>query len=192
MDCSFLMHAVTWWNSCGLRRRKKLRLLTNSLLYLKKVGLLDRCLVSIKGKQQVVCTLSNGDIANDLNWWVRSPQITHSFVILVVLFSHLWNVWSYNFHLFSFIRIWLALADVRCDRFAQNVNGMGFWSSYIYQFSSFHKFTTIIIHNSSTLSLPAQNLSLSQILPNISSLLLPDWHNGLCLLWILFWFCAVD
>lgn len=26
----------------------------------------DRCLVSVKGEQAIVCTLSNGDIANDL------------------------------------------------------------------------------------------------------------------------------
>ena len=36
-----------------------------------------------------------------------------------------------------------------------------------YHFSFFHKFTTLIIHNSFTLSLPAQNLPLSQILPTI-------------------------
>jgi len=28
----------------------------------------DRCIVSVKGKQQVVCALSNVDIANNLEW----------------------------------------------------------------------------------------------------------------------------
>ena len=47
---------------------------------------------------------------------------------------------------------------------------LGLWSSYPYDFSSFHKLTTLTIHNSFTLSLPAQNLPLSQILPTICPL----------------------
>ena len=44
---------------------------------------------------------------------------------------------------------------------------LGLWSFYTYQFGFFHKFTTLIIHNSFTLSLQAQNLPLSQIFPTI-------------------------
>jgi len=41
---------------------------------------------------------------------------------------------------------------------------------YAYQFSSFYKFTSLNIHNSFTLSLPAQNVPLSQVLPTIGPL----------------------
>jgi len=47
---------------------------------------------------------------------------------------------------------------------------LGLWSSYACQFSSFHKFITLIIHNSFTYSLSAQNLLLSQILPTTGPL----------------------
>ena len=50
---------------------------------------------------------------------------------------------------------------------------LGLWSSYACQFSFFHKCTTLIIHNSFTLPLPAQNLPFSQILPTIVLTLSP-------------------
>jgi len=43
-----------------------------------------------------------------------------------------------------------------------------FLSSFPWHFTSFHKLTTLIIHNSLVLSLPAQNVPFSQILTTLS------------------------
>ena len=67
-----------------------------------------------------------------------------------------------------------------------------------YQFSFFHKFTTLIIHTSFTLSLPAQNLPLSQILPTIGPHSFPrtdttdSGRSPFIAYPVLFWFHAVD
>jgi len=61
-------------------------------------------------------------------------------------------------------------------------------SSYACHFSSLHKFTTLIIHNSFTFSLQAQNLPLSQILPTVDPPpSLSDWLNGLLAVHHYFW-----
>ena len=53
-------------------------------------------------------------------------------------------------------------------------------------FISFHKFTTLIIHNSPALSLLTQSLPFSQILPTTNLSLSPNWLHGLFDYWPFF------
>jgi len=89
----------------------------------------------------------------------------HSFPsAFIVIFTNNWSVFS--------LCLTSSLESTPCFTLTASCRSfhLGLWSSYTYQFSCFHKFTTIIIHNSFTLSLPAQNVPISQILPTIGPL----------------------
>ena len=78
-----------WWNSsgviptggtktCGVGKNCDFWQITH---HVSKV-VQDRRIISMKGEWDVVCTVSNVDIADDLNW-SQSPQIIPMFMFLV-------------------------------------------------------------------------------------------------------------